>query len=781
MHTSLKLTGIVVLAACAAGQRVADPAPPRSRRGIEWAAYAHDQHGTRYSPAALITPANVAQLVPVWTYRTGDYTLPPNAIRDETTPLVVDGVLYLSTPFGGVRALDPETGAERWAFDPELDLHGDYGDPANRGLSTWEDPQRPRGAACHRRLFVAPLDARLIALDAATGTPCADFGAHGVVHLEQGLSNAPKYKGEYEITSPPAVVNGLVIVGSTVADNQRVDAPSGSVRAFDARTGAVRWTWDPIPRDPRDPAYDTWKGPVAHRTGAANAWSPISADSARDLVFVPVGSASPDFYGGERLGQNLYANSLVALRASTGAVVWHFQVVHHDLWDYDVPAQPVLFTMHRGGRDIPAVAQTTKMGYVFVLNRETGAPLFPVEERPVPASDVPGETAWPTQPVPTLPKPLVPSAMSRDSVFGLTPAARQWCRAKLAGLRSEGIFTPPSLRGTAIFPGNLGGSNWSGLAVDPVRELAFVPTNRLVTAVTLIPRANYTQARREGRDLEISPQAGTPFAMKREFLVSPAGTPCNPPPWGTLTAIDLASGQVAWDVPLGSIKALASVPGSTSWGSPNLGGAMVTAGGVVFAGGAMDQRLHAYDEATGREVWSAELPAGVHAMPMTYTTASGRQYVVVAAGGHRELHDPPGDYVVAFALPDPARAPEPAASITSGAYEGYLVADRTRFYARFTMRVDGPSITATVTSAAPRADGRATGRVTGDSLAAEVTLSVPDLHCSIIMHLTGALANRGVAVIGELHYADACDGSNMSKSGTFSLWKSGRRLVRLAP
>ncbi|MFI5257736.1 MAG: PQQ-binding-like beta-propeller repeat protein, partial [Gemmatimonadales bacterium] len=367
-----------------------DSTPLGADVSIDWPVYARDAQGTKYSPAALITRENVRQLVPAWTYRTGDFALGDAMARDETTPLFVDDVLYASTPFGGVRALDPESGRELWSFDSGLDLSGRYGDFTNRGVSTWVDARRPAGEPCHRVIYVAPVDARLIALDARSGTPCAQFGDRGQVKLDQQLVNSPDYAGEYSITSPPAVVGGLVIVGSTVGDGRRASAPSGVVRAYDARSGVLRWAWDPVPRDSSDAGFDSWQGPAAHRTGAANAWSIMSVDSARGLLFVPTGSASPDFFGGERLGQNLYANSVVALRAATGEMVWHFQMVHHDLWDYDVPAQPLLFTLHRNGRSIPALAQATKMGFLYLLDRETGQPLFPVEERAVPASDVAG-------------------------------------------------------------------------------------------------------------------------------------------------------------------------------------------------------------------------------------------------------------------------------------------------------------------------------------------------------------------------------------------------------
>jgi quinoprotein glucose dehydrogenase len=767
------IAACAVTASCGAHQvRMAT-----SRATVEWAAYAHDAGGSKYSPAAQITRENVYRLVPAWTYRTGDFAAGYSMARDETTPLFVDGALYASTPFGGVRALDGDTGVELWSFDSRLDISSGYGDLTNRGVSTWVDPSRSAGAPCHRRIFVTPADARLIALDARTGAPCTDFGVRGAVALARDVVNTPD-SGEYSVTSPPAVVGGLVIVGSAVGDGRRVEAPSGVVRAFDARTGTLKWAWDPVARASTQPGYDTWIGPRAHLTGAANAWSIMSVDEPRDLLFVPTGSASPDFYGGERLGKNLFANSVVALRASTGELVWSFQTVHHDLWDYDVPAQPMLFTLHRDGRDIPALAAATKTGFLFILDRESGAPLFPVEERAVPASDVPGEQAWPTQPFPIVPRPLALQAFDVATVFGASDAGLAWCREQLAGARSSGIFTPPSTTPTVIFPGNIGGANWSGIAFDPVRHLALVPTNRLITLVDLIPRAQAEEtAARGSRFDEFAPQAGTPYAMRRRHLVAPDGAPCNPPPWGMLSAVDLDTGAVRWERPFGRIAQLSSVPGSEAWGSPILGGAMITAGGVAFAGGAIDHSLHAVDVETGKELWSASLPAGVHAAPMTYVTASGRQFVVVAAGGHRELHaragdfDKAGDYIVAFALPaQPAREIKPPAAIAAGHYEGHIVLDRTRLGLAWDLGVSGNSANVTLETAGIRVTGRGRGRVDGATLTLDVDWTFPAQHCSGTMHLQGAGANHDTAVIGELTYVDGCSGGG-TKPGTFAVWR----------
>lgn len=635
------------------------PALRRERevRG-DWPAYGNDAGGGRYSPLAQIDRGNVGRLGVAWTYRTGeaDDTSPARQRSAfEATPIVVDGTLYFSTPFNRVIALDPETGKERWVYDPRVDRGRFFVTVTSRGVSTWLDPSRPAGQVCRRRIFVATIDARLIALDGEHGTPCGDFGRDGTVDLKEGIAAGPYLRCCYQVTSPPAVIGALIVVGSSIGDNITTGISRGVVRAYDARTGALRWGWDPIPDDAADPATATWRDESWRRTGAANAWAPISADAERGLVFVPTSSPSPDHYGGERLGANLYANSVVALRAETGKVVWHFQIVHHDLWDYDVPAQPTLLTFNRNAAAIPAVAVATKMGHLFVLDRRTGAPLLPVEERPVPKSTVPGEEASSTQPFPVRPGPLMPQRLTPDDAWGPTAADREFCRDRISKLRSEGIFTPPSLEGTVVFPGLGGGMHWGGLSHDPTRGLVIVNTTRIAFLVRLIPRAEYDQTRNgasaAGLRGQFAPQHGTPYGMYREVLLS-RSAPCNPPPWGTLAAVDLASGTVRWEVPLGTIPGMSANPQAASWGSPNFGGAVTTAGGLVFIAAALDPRIRAFDVETGKELWSAVLPAGGQATPMTFQLGPDRkQFVVIAAGGHATMRAQMGDSVVAFALP----------------------------------------------------------------------------------------------------------------------------------
>ncbi|MQA89076.1 MAG: PQQ-binding-like beta-propeller repeat protein [Gemmatimonas sp.] len=635
-------------------------AVPGAAQEIDWYANGRDVEGTRYSPAAVITRDNVARLEPAWTYRTGESeagfaTTKPTSF--EATPLVSEGVMYVGTPLGRVIALDAATGRELWIFDPEIQRDVTYGDFASRGVSLWMDDRSGDGETCRRRIFVATAQAQLIAIDAADGEPCRRFGETGIVDLTRGLRIAPFEPAAYSITSPPVIVNDLVITGSSAGDNTVPDLPSGEVRAFDARTGELRWSWDPIPQDPADPAYAEWRGELAHGTGAANVWSVMTADPERDLVFLPTSSPAPDYYGVLRLGDNRYANSIAALRASTGELVWAFQTVHHDLWDYDNAAPPALVTIARDGIEIPAVLQATKTGMLFVLHRETGEPLFPVEEREVPASRIPGEEPSPTQPFTAGLRPLSPHSLSVSDVWGPTTEDREACREMIEPLRNEGIFTPPDTAGTLVIPSNIGGAHWGGVAWDPERRIAVVPVNRVAAEVQLIPRESIDiqEARAEsdrlGLGYEYNVMRGTPYMMRRRILLGPSGLPCSPPPFGTLVATSLDTGEHLWEVPLGSVEALVppAVELPAEWGSVNLGGPIVTAGGVVFIGASLDRSLKAYDIETGRELWRGDLPESGKATPMTYQLANGDQYVAITVGGGDVFGE--GDYIVAFRLP----------------------------------------------------------------------------------------------------------------------------------
>jgi quinoprotein glucose dehydrogenase len=622
----------------------------------DWPAYGRDAGGSHYSQLAQINPTNVDRLKIAWTYRTGAGEVKALSARIatfESTPILVDGLLYLTTPYNRVIALDPATGRERWSYDPQVALDRPYSELTSRGASAWPAPNDKRKPKRMRRIFVATIDARLIALDAATGKPCVDFGEKGQVDLTRGVRIVDS--GDYQVTSPPAVIGDAIVVGSSIGDNRGVELERGVVRAYDARTGKLLWNWDPIPMNEKDPARKSWRDASAEHTGAANAWSIISADAELGLVFVPTSSPSPDFYGGQRKGDNRYANSVVALRAANGEVAWHFQVVHHDLWDYDVAAQPMLIDLKRNGRDVPAVVVGTKMGMLFVLDRRNGKPIFPVEERPVPQTDVPGEQTSATQPFPSLPRPLVPHSFKPEDAWGLTDSDRDACREKMASLRSEGIYTPPSLRGTVAIPGNVGGMNWSGMSFDPVRQLLITNTNNLPFLLKLIPRAEYDALRKTGPANrltgEFGRQTGAPYAIYRAPLLSPGGTPCIAPPWGKLSAVDLQTGEIRWEGPLGQIPKLASVPKSSEFGSINLGGSIVTAGGLVFIAAGMDDKLRAFDIENGKVIWEGQLPASAQAAPMSYSV-KGKQFVVICAGGHGKLGTKMGDHVVAFALQD---------------------------------------------------------------------------------------------------------------------------------
>ena len=638
----------MILGAVAA---LTNAALPLTAMADEWSAYGRDLQGTRFSPLTQVTPANVASLKPAWTFHTGDIST--GKVRGggprsgfEATPLMMDGRLYLSTPFNRVIAIDPASGQQLWAYDPKLDRAQPYGDGLiNRGLAAWRDPKittRAAGkAACALRLYEATLDARLVSVDAATGLPCAGFGAAGEVSLRDVARYRP---GQYHMTSPPIVVDGVVVVGSAIDDNARADMPSGAVRGFDARSGRRLWTWEPMIK-PAGVADAAWK------TGAGNAWSVLSADPARHLVYVPTGSASPDYWGGLRPGDNRWANSVVALDARTGKLKWGFQLVHHDLWDYDTAAAPLATTLKLKGKATPVVIAGNKTGMVFVLDPATGKPVLPVEERAVPRSTLQGETSSPTQPFPTATPPLVPQSLSAADVWAISDGDRKWCAAQLAAMSGTAMFSPPSEAGTLAIPGNVGGINWSGFAWDAGHGRLIVSVTNLPAKIRMIPADKFKGGDYGDLRAETTMQIGTPYAMSRDFLRAPSGLPCVKPPFGELMAVDLDAGRIVWRVPLGSLEEVAPGVGHIAQGSIVLGGPIVTAGGLIFQGGTMDRTLRAFSAETGKLLWSAELPASAHATPMTYQVG-GKQYVVIAAGGSAKVDEErQGDAVIAYALP----------------------------------------------------------------------------------------------------------------------------------
>jgi quinoprotein glucose dehydrogenase len=610
-----------------------------------WDHWGADLGGSRFSKLDQITPANVGNLVRAFVFHTGDLEArtPELMARTklEATPLLVEDSLIFCSPFNEVIALDPGTGAPKWRYDPKV---SPTQRPANRyncrGVTYWVDREAAENATCRARIFMGTNDARVIALDARTGTPCADFGDHGEVRLD--AAKPLLWPGEFQITSAPVASRGVVVVGSSISDNARVDGPAGTVHAFDARSGKPRWSWDPLVRD-------------GIEAGAANVWAPMSADEARGLLFLPTSSPSPDFWGGKRPGNDAHANSVVALRTETGELVWSFQTVHHDVWDYDEPAQPTLTRIDTGAGMRDVVIQPTKQGFVFVLDRDTGRPVWPVEERAVPQGAAEGERLSPTQPFPTHVPALLPQQFSAADIFRPLPGpGNSACEQQLSGLRNEGLFTPPSTQGTLLYPMTGGGVNWGGAAFDPVNQILYANVSRAIHIIKLIPRAE-VEALKRPKGLELGEQRGAPFAMTRRLALSPLGLPCNKPPWGETVAVDLKAGKILWRSTVGTSEDRTPIGIAFKWGMPLVNGVAITAGGLVFTG-AMDAYLRALDAKTGEELWQGRLPVPGIANPMTYLW-KGEQYVAIAAGGHSEAGATIGDSLVAFRLARPGEAP----------------------------------------------------------------------------------------------------------------------------
>lgn len=624
-HTALiALLGVLGPSASAQAQSPADS---------DWGYYGGDALGQHYSSLAQIDRSNVAQLQVAWTYRTRELGMGfarAHQLAFEATPVLAFGRIYLATPTNIVIALDPATGRELWRYNPHIDRGQPYAQATSRGVSAWQDPDAHEVAVCTRRIFTGTLDARLIALDAASGAPCMDFGTGGAVDLGRGHDPGKPPQGL--VTSPPALFGALVIVGSAGADPPQKDVGRGSVRAFDARSGALRWSFDILPDSPSHAAANEWHATQRAAAAGANAWAVMSVDENRGLVFVPTGSASPKFYGAGRIGSNRFADSLLALDAAGGRLVWQQQLVHHDLWDYDLAAEPALIDVTVHGVPVSAVLQATKTGMLFLFERGSGKPISAITETPVPQSTVPMEEASPTQPFPATPALAERRALKPADAWGITFWDRSRCRDLIARYRNEGIFTPPDPRGTILRPSVLGGVSWGGIAYDARHQHVFTAVNRLPMVLTLMPPHERT---------EIKP------------LVSPWGLPCTAPPWGTLVSVDLRTNRIAWQVPLGSTEGRGPWFAPTrTFGVPNMGGPIATAGDLIFVAAAEDNYLRAFDMETGRELWKYRLPAGGQATPMTYRAGRDqRQYLIIVAGGNGQLDTPRGDFVIAFALP----------------------------------------------------------------------------------------------------------------------------------
>jgi quinoprotein glucose dehydrogenase len=645
-------------------------ATPAAVCAEDWPTWGGPPGGSKYSPLTQINRDNVTDLEVAWTYRTGDFEgrMAPfgNSFGLQAVPILLPeeagGHLVLCNPFWSVIALDPVTGEVRWQWDPEPAVQKGIRDLQYkcRGVSQWEDTQAAAGAFCKYRIFQVTGERRMFAIDAPTGKLCPDFGKGGTVVMDEAIGSIPHAHDVNAIRTyfPPAIVSDTVISGSVVGTKfQDAHAPSGAVYAFDARTGGLKWAWDPIPRNPGDPEAANWEPESLATTGGGNVWTYMTTDPERDLVFLPTSSASPNYYGINRPGDNRYANSTVALKGSTGELVWHFQAVHHDVWDWDVSPEPLAIDLTWEGKKRPAIAQLTKQGVIFVFDRDTGEPLWPITEVPVDTNGLPGEQLSPTQPFPEKPLPLAKFITTEDDAWGFTFFDRMACKEVFRKYRHGTMFTPPSLEGTIIQPGMV--NNWGGGAFDPESNLLVTNVRRFSLFIGL-PRT-------ETLDPEASknPNAGLPggppipiknteYGMERgpEKVFSPMFAPCTAPPWYVLTAVNLSTGDVEWEVPLGVLDKQMRMPLPLKFGAVGIGGPMITAGGLVFIGATADERFRAFDSATGDELWVQNLPTSSMTVPMTYER-DGRQFIVIAAGGHHIFYPQKvSDYLMAFALPE---------------------------------------------------------------------------------------------------------------------------------
>ncbi len=612
--------GVLLVTSIAVGAWQAKPQRPDG----DWPSFGRDPGARRYSPLAQINSKNVASLAEAWTFDTGINNL-------QVTPTVIDGFMYFT---GGsiVFALDPETGKTVWTFRAE-------GAVSRRGVAYW-----PGSGAISARLFSGAGDGRMVALDAKTGAVVPEFGERGYVDLKASVRG--DVDGKLELITPPVVYKDVVITGGSNQEQEPSQGLYGDIRGWDARSGKLIWSFHTVPR-PGEPGIETWEGDSWKNRSGTNAWTFMTVDVERGLIFAPTGSPTSDFYGADRKGKNLYGNSLIALDAATGKLKWSQQLVHHDLWDWDLPAAPTLIEVTRGGRRIPAVAQITKMSLLFIFDRTTGEPLHGLEEMPVPRSDVPGEASWPTQPFPVKPPPLSRTTFDpAKDFYTLTPEHAAYCRDlwDKNKMSTKSMFTPTGLEGTMVmFPSTLGGGNWSGLSFDPVRGLVFANIMNLGQVARMEQRTDPASG-------AVTYKRTSPWGTAYGRFWNPTTkVPCSAPPFGELVAVDVNRGAIVWRVPLGVFDDL-KARGFDKTGTPNIGGSIVTAGGVIFIGATIDRRFRAFDAATGAPLWETLLDASAHATPMTFMGRNGRQYVVIAASGDGILGSPPGSKIVAFAL-----------------------------------------------------------------------------------------------------------------------------------
>jgi quinoprotein glucose dehydrogenase len=646
-----------------AGTTSAAPAMPDG----DWQSYGRTAFGDRYSPLAQITPDNAHKLVPAWTFRTGDIPGPgdPGETTAENTPLKVNNMLYVCTPHSQVIALDPDSGKELWRYDPKISTQKAanfkgwahmtcrgvaYHDDAAYAASPAAPAQSPTATAtassCPRRLFLPTADTRLIALNADTGKVCEDFGDRGQIDLGANIGTfAP---GGYYSTSPPAVTRDLVVIGGHVTDNVSNDEPSGVIRAFDVHTGRLVWNWDSGNPDDTTPIAPG----KTYTRNSPNMWSMFSVDEKLGMLYLPMGNQTPDQWGGNRTPESeKFSAGLTALDIATGHVRWTFQFTHHDLWDMDVGGQPTLIDMKTADGVKPAVMASTKQGSIYVLDRSTGQPIVPINEVPVPQGAVAGDHTSPTQPKSDL--NFMPPPLKERDMWGVTPFDQALCRIDFKSLRYDGAFTPPSLQGSIVYPGNFGVFDWGGISVDPVRQIAFVNPDYMAFRSKLVPAAEVEGGPGRKSETEgVQPNKGTPYGVILEALLSPLGLPCQAPAWGYVAAVDLTTHQTLWKHKNGTVRDSSPVPLPLTMGVPSLGGTFTTASGVGFMSGSLDQFLRAYDLRNGKQLWEGRLPAGAQTTPMTYTGKDGKQYVLVVAGGHGSLGTKQGDYVMAFKLPD---------------------------------------------------------------------------------------------------------------------------------